>query len=84
MLKVISRFVAATLWLLIAVAPALLGLLLAGPVCLILGDLNLPIVASFTVIGFVVGAVWAERVRTGMGLSEFWGRVMANPELDRY
>ncbi|KDM93270.1 hypothetical protein [Photobacterium galatheae] len=84
MLKIISRFVAATLWLLIAVAPALLGLLLAGPVCLLLGDLNLPVIASFTVIGLVVGAVWAERIRTGIGLSEFWGRILTNPEFDRF
>ncbi|MDO6707270.1 hypothetical protein [Photobacterium sp. 1_MG-2023] len=84
MLKIVSGFVACTLWLMIAFFPALFGVLLAGPVCLLLDDLNLQIVLSFSAIGLVVGTIIAERIRAGVGLFTFWGKLVANPELDRY
>ncbi|NAW64044.1 hypothetical protein [Photobacterium halotolerans] len=83
-LKAVSGFVALSMWIMLAATPAMLGLLLAGPVCLVLGEVNGGVVVSFTVIGMICGAVWAERIRSGEGLSAFWNKLVASPELDRY
>ncbi|MDO6581540.1 hypothetical protein Q4491_09300 [Photobacterium sp. 2_MG-2023] len=83
-LKAVSGLIALSMWIMLAVTPAMFGLLLAGPVCLVLGEVNGAVVMSFTAIGLIVGAVWAERIRSGEGLSVFWSKLVASPELDRY
>ncbi|UIP30553.1 hypothetical protein [Photobacterium sp. TLY01] len=82
--KAVSGLIALSMWIMIAATPAIFGLLLAGPVCLVLGEVNGAVVVSFSVIGLMIGALWAEKIRAGEGLSAFWSNLVASPELDRF
>ena len=60
------------LWLRIAISPTLFGAILGLIICGFLGNLNVVILSVPTVLGFVVGAFWAERVRKTTGLGMFF------------
>ena len=44
---------------------------------------NLPYCILLTLIGLVLGVLWAERVRKKHGLSDYFSRIMATPDLDK-
>jgi hypothetical protein len=82
-MKIIALFVQALLWLSVAFSPTLLGIFvgvilkfnLTGQ----LSDLALPV---FSVVGFALGALWAERIRKTVGLSTFLGRLNGHRDID--
>ena len=82
-MKFIALFVQSLLWLSIALSPTLIGIFvgailtfnLAGQ----LSELALPLCS---VLGFIIGALWAERIRKTIGLSAFLGRLVGHREID--
>ena len=69
----------AIFWLQIAASPTIggivLGLILSG------GNPKHFSVPLCGMIGFFLGSFWAERVRKTVGLSAFFGRLIALPEM---
>ena len=43
---------------------------------------NLPYSILLTLVGFVLGVLWAERIRKKEDLSFYFSRIMATPDLD--
>ncbi len=69
-MAIIEKLFQAYLWLRIAISPTLFGAILGLIICGFLGNLNVVILVVPTVLGFIGGAFWAERVRktTGLGM----------------
>ncbi|MCL1067350.1 hypothetical protein L2735_11090 [Shewanella olleyana] len=76
-MKFVAQFVHCLLWLSVAMSPTLLftiiGLVLVYSSEGQMGEFTVPVM---TLIGFVLGAMWAERVRKTVGLSNFFGRLV--------
>ncbi|MEC6817158.1 hypothetical protein VXS05_19250 [Photobacterium toruni] len=81
-LKFVARFIHVLLWLKVVISPVLIGLVISVPICIIYDEINFYVIASFTVIGLIVGVIWAEKIRRTIGLSSFHGRLIATPEID--
>ncbi|GIU49509.1 hypothetical protein [Shewanella sp. KT0246] len=76
-MKFVAQFVHLLLWLSVAMSPTLfftmLGLILVYSSEGQMGEFTVPMMA---LVGFVLGAIWAERVRKTVGLSNFFGRLV--------
>lgn len=70
-------------WLQIAASPTLLGSVI-GAVVYFSSPRTITLIGgiAITVLGFVIGAVWATRVRKRQGATWFMSRVNASPDLD--
>lgn len=82
-MKIVALFVQTLLWLSVAFSPTLLGAII-GVVLKFnlsdqLSDIALPVC---TLVGFIVGGLWAERIRKTIGLSAFLGRLVGHREID--
>ena len=80
-MKFIEYLVQGLLWLLVALSPTLAGVILGFIISFQAGDIYSSTVPLVGLIGFVVGAIWAERVRKTIGLATFFGRLLGTPEL---
>lgn len=80
-MKFIEYLVQGLLWLLVALSPTLAGVILGFIISFQAGDIYSSTVPLVGLIGFVVGATWAERVRKTIGLTTFFGRLLGTPEL---
>lgn len=70
-------FLAQTLmWLSLAMSPILGSALIALLACIAIGEINIPLIAACLSLGLIVGVRWAEKVRRGVGLSYFFGRLL--------
>ncbi|QLE87006.1 MULTISPECIES: hypothetical protein [Shewanella] len=74
-MRVVSLFVHALQWLAVAASPTLLGIFIGAMLSLQSGQLNSLSIAAWGVVGFIIGGFWAERIRQGIGLSQFFGRL---------
>jgi len=81
-MKLIAIFVQLLLWLRILISPVLGSAVIAFIICYFLNDLNYYVIYSCLFIGLVVGVLWAEKVRKGVGLSNFLGKVIAHRDID--
>lgn len=68
------------LWLSIAASPTLAGLIVGFLLSSQDGDSQSIIIPLWTIIGFIIGAFWAERIRRTVGLSTFLGRLTGMSE----
>ncbi|MGF1757668.1 hypothetical protein L4D76_06935 [Photobacterium sagamiensis] len=82
LLRVTAAFIHLLLWLGVAISPALVGAAIAVISCIILDDMNMVLIAALMGTGLVIGIVCAEKIRTTMGLVNFWGRLNGQPELN--
>ncbi|WP_428617382.1 hypothetical protein, partial [Shewanella sp.] len=78
----VALFVQACLWLGIVLSPSLLGLLIG---CMLAvqqtpSNLNAPLFGL--ALGALIGVIWAEYIRKVHGLSQFFGRLVATPDID--
>jgi hypothetical protein len=78
-MKFMALVAHALLWLAIAVSPTIVGLIIGF--FLKAGDLFNLTVVSCGLIGFIIGGLWAERIRRTIGLAAFLGRLTGMPEL---
>ncbi|MBM7073571.1 hypothetical protein JQC92_16270 [Shewanella sp. 202IG2-18] len=71
------------MWLSVAFSPTLFGALIGVVLNFNLtgqsGELALPVC---TLVGFIVGGLWAERIRKTIGLSAFLGRLIVHRDID--
>lgn len=70
-MAIIEKLFQAYFWLRIAISPTLFGAILGLIICGLLGNLNVVILSVLTVLGFVGGAFWAERIRKTIGLGMY-------------
>ncbi|GIU12032.1 MULTISPECIES: hypothetical protein [unclassified Shewanella] len=82
-MKFIAGFVHALQWLAVAASPSLLGAFIGVMMSLQSDQLYSNLVPLWTVIGFIVGAFWAEHVRKTVGLSSFFGRLVGARDLPK-
>jgi hypothetical protein len=76
MIKVFALLSEVIMWLGLAASPILGSLLVVLLITIITNDFNLYLTAFFVSAGAIVGIRWAEKVRRGMGLSHFYGRLL--------
>jgi len=69
------------LWLAVAASPTLVGVIIGFLISMQAGDLYNLSVPLCGFVGFIFGAVWAERIRRTVGLSAFLGRLVGMREL---
>ncbi|QBG36489.1 hypothetical protein [Litorilituus sediminis] len=75
-----ALFVQALLWLTVAASPTLIGVIIGFLLGLQAGELYSLRVPMCAAIGFIIGGLWAERIRKTTGLSTFLGRLIAMSE----
>ncbi|WP_448550170.1 hypothetical protein [Thalassotalea fusca] len=80
-MKFIALMVQLLLWLAVAASPTLVGVIIGFIISMQAGDLYNLAVPLCGLAGFVVGALWAERIRKTMGLPAFFGRLFRMSEL---
>ncbi|WP_394133056.1 hypothetical protein [Shewanella maritima] len=82
-MKVFGILIQVMLWLAVAFSPTLIGVFIGFFVHVnssgSIGEFALP---SFALLGFLAGGLWAERIRKHVGLSEFMGHLVKQPEID--
>ena len=82
-MKIIALLVQALLWGSIAFSPTLvgvaIGIILKFSFAGLVSKLALPVCIA---IGFIVGGIWAERIRKTIGLSMFFGRLNGHRDID--
>ncbi len=69
------------LWLAVAVSPTIVGLIIGFIISMQAGDLYSLTVPLCGLGGFIVGGLWAEKVRKTIGLPAFFGRLIGMREL---
>ncbi len=84
MFKFLETFIEIICWIQIAISPTLIGAIIGTIVYLkyrnnygILGG------SSITLIGLVIGIIWATRIWKKSGTLNFMSRINASPELDQ-
>ena len=83
MITFFKRMVRVIAFLQIAVAPLLIGAISGlGIYSFFPQTIGLLLEVLFTLIGLVMGIVWAFRVDRKSGVVEYMSRVIASPELD--
>ena len=75
-----ALLVQSLLWLTVAASPTLVGIIIGFLLGMQAGELYSLRVPLCGVIGFIIGGIWAERIRTTTGLSTFLGRLIGMPE----
>ena len=73
-------FVQALLWLTVAGSPTLIGVIIGFLLGLQADELYSLRVPMCGTIGFIIGGLWAERIRRTTGLSTFLGRLIGMSE----
>lgn len=82
-MKFFEYFINSIFWLWAFIVPA--GILtFLGYLLYARSDQNFPYAILLTGAGIVAGILVAERIRKKYGLSHFFSRLMATPELDHY
>ncbi len=71
----VEKFVALLLWLGISISPTIIGVGVGAVVGLSNGMLEMAILVCGC-IGFIIGGLWAEKIRKSTGLAHFWGRLI--------
>ncbi len=69
------------LWLAVAASPTIIGLIIGFIISMQAGDLYSLTVPLCGLAGFIVGGLWAEKVRKTIGLLAFFGRLTGIREL---
>jgi hypothetical protein len=78
-----TAFIAQSLlWLTVAASPTLIGTIIGVLLSMQAGDLYSLRVPLCGFIGFVIGGLWAERIRKTIGLSTFLGKLIGMRELN--
>ncbi|TWX67751.1 hypothetical protein ESZ36_10545 [Colwellia demingiae] len=80
-MKFLALMAQSLLWLTVAASPTLAGLILGFILSMQAGDLYSLTVPLCGFVGFMIGGLWAERIRKTIGLSSFLGRLMGMREL---
>jgi len=80
-MKFLALMAQSLLWLTVAASPTLAGLILGFILSMQAVDLYSLTVPLCGFIGFMIGGLWAERIRKTIGLSSFLGRLMGMREL---
>jgi hypothetical protein len=79
--KFFEFFVNAIFWFWAFIAP-ILAFGLIGLWIYSKSEKNLPILIILLILGAIVGVIVAEKIRRKVGLSHFFSRTMASPDLD--
>jgi multisubunit Na+/H+ antiporter MnhE subunit len=69
------------LWLAVAASPTIVGLIIGFVLSMQAGDLYNLTVPLSGIAGFIIGGLWAERIRKTIGLPAFFGRLIGMREL---
>ncbi|MES2478520.1 MAG: hypothetical protein V4561_05510 [Bacteroidota bacterium] len=69
-------------WLRIAISPTLIGALIGGLIYLKMGEDGFLLSIFTTVIGGIIGMLWATKIWKKQGTTNFISRIDASPELD--
>jgi len=80
-MKYIAFIAQSLLWLTVAASPTLAGLIVGFILSMQAGDLYYLTVPLCGFVGFIIGGVWAERIRKTIGLSAFLGKLIGMREL---
>jgi len=80
-MKYIAFIAQSLLWLTVAASPTLAGLIVGFILSMQAGDLYSLTVPLCGFVGFIIGGVWAERIRKTIGLSAFLGKLIGMREL---
>lgn len=81
-MKLVALFVQACLWFGIVLSPSLLGLLSGGLFSMQQTPSSLTAPLLGLALGALLGIIWAEYIRKVHGLSQFFGRLVATPDID--
>lgn len=81
-MKFLALLAQSLLWLTVAASPTLIGIIIGVLLSMQAGDLYSLRVLFCGFIGFVIGGLWAERIRKTIGLSTFLGKLIGIPELN--
>jgi hypothetical protein len=79
-MKFLALLAQSLLWLTVAVSPTLIGIIIGVLLSMQAGDLYSIRVPFCGFIGFVIGGLWAEKIRKTIGLSAFLGRLIGMRE----
>lgn len=83
MFKILENIIELIGWVKIAISPLVIGFILGLIVYAYKEDtLGLIIGITLTVLGLIVGIIWATRVWKKQGTMQYLSRVIATPELD--
>ncbi len=80
-MKFIAFIAQSLLWLTVAASPTLAGVIVGFILSIPAGDLYNITVPLCGFIGFIIGGLWAERIRKTIGLSVLLGRLIGMREL---
>ncbi|MCJ8294624.1 MAG: hypothetical protein MJK15_09475 [Colwellia sp.] len=81
-MKFLAYMAQSLLWLTVAASPTLIGVVIGVLLSMQAGDLYSLRVPFCGFIGFVIGGLWAERIRKTIGLDTFLGKLIGMPELN--
>jgi len=79
-MKFLALIAQSLLWFTIAASPTLVGVIIGFVISMQAGDLYSLTVPLCGFVGFVIGGLWAERIRKTIGLSAFVGRLIGMRE----
>jgi len=82
-MKFLALLAQSLLWLTVAASPTLIGIIIGVLLSMQAGELFTLRVPFCGFIGFVIGGLWAERIRKTIGLSTFLGKLTGMPELNK-
>ncbi|AZQ82694.1 hypothetical protein EKO29_00615 [Colwellia sp. Arc7-635] len=80
-MKFLAFIAQSLLWLAVAASPTIAGLIIGFIISMQAGELYSLTVPLCGFVGFIIGGLWAERVRKTIGLSTFFGRLIGMREL---
>jgi hypothetical protein len=80
-MKFIACIAQSLLWLTVAASPTIAGLIVGFILSMQAGDVYILTVPLCALVGFIIGGIWAERIRKTIGLSAFLGRLIGMREL---
>jgi len=80
-MKYIAFIAQSLLWLTVAASPTLAGVIVGFILSMQAGDLYSLTVPLCGFVGFIIGGLWAERIRKTIGLSAFLGKLIGMREL---
>ncbi|MBD1388318.1 hypothetical protein IC617_02660 [Neiella sp. HB171785] len=82
MIRLLGLLVVSLLWLGVIASPVLVSSIL-GVAVFQMVEFSFGLVMLFFITpGILIGVLWAEKVRRGVGLIAFWGRLVGHPEID--
>ncbi len=81
-MKFLAFIAQSLLWLAVAASPAIAGLIIGFILSMQAGDLYSLTVPLCGIAGFIIGALWAERIRKTIGIPAFFGKLIGMSELN--